>query len=146
MRFFRKDLEGVSLFHGFPFDSNTIEQSKCIIDINESFFSHIRDVICDKNLDLYLYIISWIPYLIQNHGANTEIALVIIGEQERGKNKFFTDVVSKLFGRYVISNENNINNIIGRFNSSIENKMLIVCNDLQSIDNAEHLNTDCIKT
>jgi hypothetical protein len=59
--------------------------------------------------------------------------LVIDGAQGTGKNKFFADVISKLFGRYVISNENNISNIIGRLNSLIENKIVIVCNELQSI-------------
>jgi hypothetical protein len=46
----------------------------------------------------------------------------------------------------VISNENNISNIIGRFNSSIENTILIVCNELQSIDSAKHLSTDCLQS
>jgi hypothetical protein len=52
--------------------------------------------------------------------------LIVIGEQGTGKNKFFTDVISKLFGLYSIANENNINNIIGRFNSVIENKILVI--------------------
>jgi phage/plasmid-associated DNA primase len=71
---------------------------------------------------------------------------IIIGEQGTGKNKFFTDVISKLFGRYAISNENNNTNIIGRFNSSFENKILVICNELQSLDNAKHLNTDYLKS
>jgi hypothetical protein len=68
--------------------------------------------------------------------------LVIIGEQGTDKNKFF----SKLLGCSAISNENNISNIIRRFNSFVENKIVIVCNELQSIDNAKHLNTDHLKS
>jgi putative DNA primase/helicase len=60
--------------------------------------------------------------------------------------KFFTDVIFKLFDRYSIANENNINNIIGRFNSSFENRILVICNELQSLDDAKHLNTDCLKS
>jgi phage/plasmid-associated DNA primase len=75
-----------------------------------------------------------------------ETALIIIGEQGTGKNKFFTNVISKSFGRYCISNENNISNIIDRFNSIIENKILIICNELQSINNAKHLKTDGLKS
>jgi hypothetical protein len=82
--------------------------------------------------------LNWIADVIQNPGNKTETAVIIIDEQGTGKNKFFTDVISKLFGRYYVSNENSISNIIGRFNSSIENKILIVCNELQSIDNAKH--------
>ncbi|GMO12769.1 MAG: hypothetical protein Ta2E_01400 [Mycoplasmoidaceae bacterium] len=83
MRFFRKDLEVLSLFQDFPFDTITIEQSKstCIIDIIQPFLSHIRDIICGKNLDYYSYIISWISYLIQNPRAKNEPSIVIIRDQ-----------------------------------------------------------------
>jgi hypothetical protein len=73
-------------------------------------------------LDLYSCIINWISFLIQKPGSTTQTTLVIICEQGTDKNKFFTVVISKLFGRYSISNENNINTIIGRFNNSIEVK------------------------
>jgi hypothetical protein len=116
------------------------------MDVIQPFLDHILDIICNHELDLYTYILNWIAFLIQRPGSKTGTALVIIGEQGTGKNKFFTDVISKLFGRNCISNENSIGNIIGRFNSSIENKILIVCNELQSIDNAKHLNTDCLKS
>jgi hypothetical protein len=43
-------------------------------------------------------------------------------------------------------NENNSNNIIRRFNRSIENKILIIYNELQSKDNAKHLNTEGLKS
>jgi hypothetical protein len=46
----------------------------------------------------------------------------------------------------VIDNENNINNIIGRFTSSFKNKILVIGNELQSIDKAKHLNTDWAKS
>jgi phage/plasmid-associated DNA primase len=81
------------------------------------------NIISDNNNELYNYILNWKSYLLQNPGSKTETAFIIIGEQGTGKNKFFTDVISKLFGRYSIANENNIKNIIGRFNSSFENKI-----------------------
>jgi hypothetical protein len=56
------------------------------------------NIICDHNLDLYSYLISRISLLIQKSGRKTETTLVIIGEQGTGKNKFFTDAISKLFG------------------------------------------------
>jgi phage/plasmid-associated DNA primase len=104
------------------------------------------NVICDKNNNLFNYIISWISYIIQKPGKKTETELILIGEQGTGKNKFFTDVISKLFGRYAIQNENNINNIIGRFNSNIENKILVICKELQSIDNNKLSNFDGLKS
>jgi putative DNA primase/helicase len=110
------------------------------------FLDHIYNILSDRNNELYNYILNWISYLLQNPGAKTETSFINIGEQGTGKNKFFTYVISKLFGRYAIANENNINNIIGRFNSSFENKILVICKELQSLDNAKHLNTDCLKS
>jgi hypothetical protein len=137
VRFYSKDNNVFSLFQGYPFDNEGSLFSEHLI---KPFLNHIFEVICDKNNELYIYVISLISYLIQNPGSKTETALIIIGKRGTGKNKFFTNVISKLFGRYCISNENNMSNIIGRFNSIIENKILIICNELQSIDNAKHLN------
>jgi hypothetical protein len=108
------------------------------IDIIQPFLDHIHNIICDSNNDLYIYVIPWISYLIQNLSSKTETPLIKIGGQGIVKNKFFTDVIPKLFGRYTIPNENNINNIIGRFNSNIENKILVIVNELQTIYNAKY--------
>jgi hypothetical protein len=134
----------LSLFQGYPFENNNPCNS--CTDIIKPFLDHVLNIISDSNNDLYNYIFNWISFLLQNPGSKTETAFIIIGEQGTGKNKFFTDVIAKLFGRYAIANENNINNIIGLFNSSFENKILVICNELQSIDNAKHLNTDCLKS
>jgi hypothetical protein len=140
--FYSLDLNVLSLFQGFPFDLEcTLNKS-----VIQPFLDHFLNIICDHDLDLSSYIINWISFLIQKPGRKTETSLVIISEQGTGKNKFFTDVIYNLFGRYYISNENNISGIRGRFNSSTENKILIVCNELQSIDKAKHLNTDCLKS
>jgi phage/plasmid-associated DNA primase len=117
-----------------------------VIDLIKPFLDQVYNIIYNSNNDLYEYILNWISYLLQNPGSKTETAFIIIGEQSTRNNTFFTDVISKLFGRYAIANENNINNIIGRFNSSYENKILVICNELQSIDNEKHLNKDCLKS
>jgi phage/plasmid-associated DNA primase len=78
------------------------------IKLIQPFLDHVYNIISDRNNDLYNYILNWIYYLLQNPGSKTETAFLIIGEQGTGKNKFFIDVISKLFGRYAIANENNI--------------------------------------
>ena len=52
----------------------------------------------------------------------------------------------KLTEGYSIPNENKIENIVGRFNLSLENKVLVICNELQSIENARYLNSDALKS
>jgi hypothetical protein len=144
VKVYGKDSNYLSLFQDYPYDdAYTLYNNHTII---KPFLDHLFIIICNQNNELYEYFLNWISYLLQNPGSKTETAFIIIGEQGTGKNKFFTDVISKLFGRYAISNENNLNKTIGRFNSSFENKILVICNELQSIDNAMHLNTDCLKS
>jgi hypothetical protein len=45
----------------------------------------------------------------------------------------------------MISNEKDNINSIGQFHSFIENKILIICNELQSIDTANHLKAESLK-
>jgi hypothetical protein len=151
VKFYSKDSNYLSLFQGYPYENgalsnNTYNSSTDIIKLISLFIDHIFNIISDYNNDLYNYILNWISYLLQNPGSKTETAFIIIGEQGTGKNKYFTDVISKLFGRYEIAHENNINNIIDRVNISFENKILVICNEIQSLDNAYHLNTDCLKS
>jgi phage/plasmid-associated DNA primase len=62
----------------------------------------VFNIISDPNNELSKYILNWISYLLHNPRSKIEIAFIIIGEQGTGKNKFFTDIISKLFGRYDI--------------------------------------------
>jgi hypothetical protein len=115
IKFYSKDTNYLSLFQGYPYENNNPNHlHNNSTDIIKPFLDHILNIISDSNNDLYNYILNCISYLLQNPGSKTEIAFIIIGEQGTGKNKLFTDVISKLFGRYAIANENNINNIIGR--------------------------------
>jgi hypothetical protein len=142
VKFYSKDPCYLSLFQSYPYD-NPLHNNYYII---KPFLDHIFNIISEHNNDLYNYIFNWISYILQNPGSKKETAFIIIGEQGTSKNKFFTDAISKLFSRYSIANENIINNIIVRFNSSFENKILVICNEFQSLDNGKHLNTDRLKS
>jgi hypothetical protein len=140
--FYSRDPNILNLFQQYHLESNcTLNMS-----ITQPFLDHIFNNICDHNLKLYSYIVNRILYLIQKSGSEIETTFIIIWEQETGKNKFFIDAISNLFGRYVISNENNISNIIDRFNGSIDNKILIVRNELQSIENIKYVNPNYLKS
>jgi hypothetical protein len=129
---------GVSLYSLDPYESDC----KFNMNVIHRFLDHVFNIIEDHDLDLYSYIFKCIAFLIQKPGSKTETGSVIIGEQATVKNEFSTDSISKLFGSYAISYENNISYFIRPFHSSIEIKILIVCNEPQRIDNAKNLSTD----
>ena len=70
---------------------------------------------------------------------------MILGNQGTGKN-VFTNVICKLMARYANENVTNIESIVGRFNAALENKKLLVLNELQSIDVNKYLNSDALKS
>ena len=72
-------------------------------------------------------------------------AIVLLGNQGTGKN-VFTNVICKLMARYANENITSIESIVGRFNAVLENKKLLVLNELQSIDANKYLNSDALKS
>ncbi|QKJ67470.1 toprim domain-containing protein [Deefgea piscis] len=53
----------------------------------------------DKKEELYQWVLKWLAYPIQNHGAKMETALVFHGPQGTGKNLFF-ETIMRLYGEY----------------------------------------------
>lgn len=111
----------------------------------KGFLDHIREVIANNNEEVYEYILNWFSFIMQNPNGKTETALVITGEQGKGKN-IFTNILCDLLNRYSNRNITNIDHIIGKFNTSVENMKLIVCNELSSAETNKYLNSDSLKS
>jgi hypothetical protein len=95
VKFYSKDSNYLSLFQDYPFD-NTYNNTLYNNDnhtLIKPFLDYVCNIISDHNNDLYNYILNWISFLLQNPGSKTETALIIMGKQGTGKNKFFTDVI-----------------------------------------------------
>ena len=141
IKFFSNDPQVFSFFRGYDY--------KVLDEINHElikpFLNHIHDVIANNNDEISNYIINWIASILQKPSFKTETALVILGNQGTGKN-VFTNVICKLMARYANENVTNIESIVGRFNAALENKKLLVLNELQSIDVNKYLNSDALKS
>jgi hypothetical protein len=116
------------------------------MDLIQPFLNHVKIIIADKNEEVYKYLINWISFIIQNPGEKCGTSPLLISAQGTGKNVFFSDVICELVEGYAIANENKIENVVGRFNCSLENKVLVICNELQSVENARYLNSDALKS
>lgn len=124
-----KDENMFSLFQGFNFkDSDYVDVDKIAI-----FLRHVKEIIASDDENIYKYIISWVAYLIQNPGKKTKTCLILIGKHGVGKT-IFTDIISKLFGEYAHPNISDVDLIAGKFNTELENKILIVLNEFNIRD------------
>ena len=142
LKFYSDDPEIFSYFRGY--DYNKLDDVKQ--EIIQPFLDHVLEVICDNNQEIYKYVLVWIASILQEPNFKTGIAIVILGNQGVGKNTFFTDIICKLMARYANKNITNIENIVGKFNASLENKKLLVLNELQNIDTNKFLNSDALKS
>ena len=134
-----KDL--FSVFQGYKY--NIIEKiNQTVID---SFLNLIKEVICSNNDELYNYVIGWISLMIQNPGVKNETALILKGLQGIGKNTF-TDVISELLAGYSCKNVTDISELTGNFNSIVENKMLIVLNEVKNCGDDRMANFNALKS
>jgi hypothetical protein len=139
--YYNKNPKAFTYFRGYDYDL-VEEFDQSIID---PFLNHMKEVICSGDNVLYTYLNSWFSLILRDPSCKLTTALVILGEQGSGKN-VFTDVWSDLLGRYACRNITDIDHITGKFNATIENKKLIVCNELQSVDQSKYMNSDKLKT
>ena len=141
IKFFSEDEQVFSYFRGY--DYKQLDEVK--EELIKPFLNHIHDVIANKNEEVYKYILVWIASVLQKPNFKTGVALVILGNQGTGKN-VFTNVICKLMARYANENVTSIESVVGKFNAILENKKLLVLNELQSIDCNKYLNSDALKS
>lgn len=120
--FISDDPKIFSIFRGFPYKSNNYVDMESI----QIFINHMKEIICSGDGILFKYLISWIAYIIQNPGKRTDVCLILMSELETGKI-LFTDIICKLFGSYCNSG---MHTVARQFNSCIENKMLVILNEI----------------
>ncbi|KAA6357723.1 MAG: hypothetical protein EZS28_046750, partial [Streblomastix strix] len=83
--------------------------------------------------------------IVQNAGKKTETAIILQGLQSIGKN-VFTNVLSELFAGYSSKNITDTDDFVGKFNAAIENKVLIIANEMKNFGESRMSNMDALKS
>lgn len=140
VKFNSSDNDVFSTFQGLKYSNGTINE-----ELIKPFLELVYEVICSKDVTLYDYVLNWISNIIQHPGMKNETALVIKGLQGIGKNTF-TDVVSELLSGYSVANVTEMQELTGNFNSVVEDKMLIVLNELKNCGDERMANFNALKS
>ena len=139
---FRSDDPNVfSLFQGYKYPILDV----CDYDLIKPFMELVREVICNENPEIYEYVLNWLGYIIQNPGEKTKTAIVLKGLQGIGKGTF-TDTICEMLSGYSASNVTEIAELTGTFNSVVENKMLIILNELKNCGDDRGANFNSLKS
>ncbi len=107
--------------------------------------NHIKYVWCKKDPDNYKYVLDYFAHTVQFPTKKVGTALVLISKQGAGKNiilDFTNDYIYGISGVTV----DKIEQLTGRFNSTLENKLFIVCNELSDDTNKKRKNSDVLKS
>lgn len=92
--------------------------------------AHKRDIICSGNAYAYEYYCRWIAHIIQKPAQMMPISMFIkTKEQGTGKTRETSQLATMLGEAYTIE-INRLENVAGKFNSIMLDKLLIVGNDV----------------
>jgi hypothetical protein len=137
--FYHEDPKAFSYFQGYKYK----KVKKVNMKLIQPFLNHMKEIICDNNIELYDYIQKYYAKILQNPNCKLEVALVVLGEERTGKN-VFTNVLCELLSGY--SNENaDIQHITGSFNACMEGMRLMVVNELTDASSNKWLYSDVLK-
>lgn len=124
--------EGVyNLFNGFQAERDAVSD---IQDIKTTkMWAHMFNL-CGRDQAILDYLIKWVAHIIQKPYKRIGTCLLIRSIQGTGKDTFFNFIGNQLLGSRYYFNEANFDLIFGRFNSMMENKILIVGNEVTATD------------
>ena len=124
--------EGVyNLFNGFKAEKEAISN---ITNITETkMWKHMLNL-CGRDEAIFNYLLKWVSHIVQKPYKRIGTCLLIRSIQGTGKDTFFDFIGRRLLGNRYYFNEANFELIFGRFNSMLENKILIVGNEVNASD------------
>ncbi len=96
----------------------------------ESIIAHLRDVLAAGQANLFEYLANWLAHIIQKPREKIGTAIVFQSEQGAGKNIFTDFMIQHVIGPRFAITINDIEQIVGRFNVVMENKLLTVCDEM----------------
>lgn len=82
------------------------------------------------------YVLSWLSHIVQKPHLLPNTCLVFIGSEGSGKDQF-ASFLSKVLNENYYGITTNLDNITGRFNSSLAGKLLYVVNETDPIESSQ---------
>ena len=95
----------------------------------------IKEVFCSNDDKIYNYFMGWVRYILDNPGALTQKAFILISEQGTGKTTLCDNILMPLFGVDFGLSTSRLSSVIGDKNASRENKVFVFVDELINDDN-----------
>ena len=90
-------------------------------------------LLCGNDQKIYQYVLKWIAYLIQFSHIKPGVMLLFRSVPGLGKQLGFYDLIKNMIGeKYCYITQDIENNILGKFNSLMENKIFIILDEMSA--------------
>jgi hypothetical protein len=106
---------------------------------------HIREIWCCGDEERFVYVMNWFASMIQRPDVKVGTAILLKSRQGRGKNIVVDFIGKKLLGKHLYAYCNDIEQVIGRFNGILMNKLLTCCDEISNYGGA-HKSNDKLKS
>ena len=122
-----------NLFTGFNHFDNLP-----IVDVNlEPVFEHIR-TLTNYDEEMFKYVLSWIAQIIQQPETLPHTALIFISDEGVGKDTF-SNFISNVINKKFTTNTDKLEQLVGKFNSTLAGKLLLTINETNPVESRERL-------
>jgi hypothetical protein len=129
-----------NLWSGFKAKYTDIEEDEGC----EMMKKFIFETWASSNQEYYNYIISWLAGLV-NTNCNNGVALVLVSDQGTGKGFVYEFIKNYVIGKWSAIDVQGLESLTGKYNEFIENKRLVLINEMCSTRDTFHSSFDKIK-
>ena len=91
-------------------------------------------VVANYNNKVYEYLLNYFAHLVQKPHIKTSVCLLIQGKQGTGKTTLVENLLKRLMGLKYVYDTDDIDSIVGKFNSAIAGKFMVVLNEATGRD------------
>jgi hypothetical protein len=88
---------------------------------------HIKNVICNGDLELYEYLLNYLAHMIQYPEDKPGVMVVLLGKQGTGKGLFF-EILKRIWPRSTLL-VSDIQQVVGQFNAALERNYVIIMDE-----------------
>jgi Family of unknown function (DUF5906) len=98
---------------------------------------HVRDVICNRDSDVFTYLLDWMADLVQNPARQGEVAVVLRGKEGTGKGTL-AKALKYLLGQHGLA-ISNARHLTGNFNSHLRDVVFLFADEAFFAGDKQHV-------